>query len=227
MWVASTTRMATSRRWSGGLKYDVLGRLEQRTVPQVHYSRARVQGIPAYYRSTSTPQCTGAFVERTYPSRPNDGGCGYRIEEDVQTFRYDAMGNVTLADNRDAQIRREYNLDGTLRIESLRIRTMHGTDFSRHEYGLEFRYDLNGRRIELKYPAQLAATPAQATVAYGYDPATTTLRTWRTTPRRSRFRNTTPTSRRARNPREPRCRGSCRKAGRTTRASIPTRATAA
>jgi RHS repeat-associated protein len=157
------------------MKYDALNRLQERVVPQVHYSRARDHGIPRYYRESGAAHCTGEMPERTYPSRPNDGGCGYRIEEDVQTFRYDAMGNVTRADNRDAQVRRRYNQNGTLQIDSLRIRSSDSAGFSRHEYGLEFRYDLNGRRTELQHPAQLAPSPAQTKVSYGYDPVTGAL----------------------------------------------------
>lgn len=152
------------------MEYDELGRLMRRVVPQVVYG-PRDQGIPLNYRSTTYPQCTGAMLERTYPGIPNDG-CGYRIAADVQTFAYDEMGNVTQADNGDAQVRRSYNPDGSLKTDTLRIRTTDGADFTTHTYGLAFQYDLNGRRTQVSHPAQLAAPLPRSTVTYDYNPLT-------------------------------------------------------
>ena len=52
-------------------------------------------------------------------------------------------------------------------------------DFTAHVYGLQYTYDLSGRRTVLGYPANLAPTGSGAgtTATYGYDPETGELRT--------------------------------------------------
>ena len=54
------------------------------------------------------------------------------------------------------------------------IQTLARDDWSVHVYGIEHRYDRNGRRTELHHPAQLAPA-AGAVTHYGYDPLTGVL----------------------------------------------------
>jgi len=164
---------ATGMRLVIRMSYDAGNRLVQRQVPQVTYP-ARDMGVPLHYR-TGLASCAGAMMDRTYPSRPNDGGCGYRIPAQMETFVYDELGNLRQADNVDAQVRRGYFRDGSLASDTLRIRTVVGNDFSKHVYVLGYVYDRNGRRTELRHPTQLAPSPGQSIARYGYDPATGTL----------------------------------------------------
>ncbi|HYW12619.1 MAG TPA: RHS repeat-associated core domain-containing protein [Longimicrobium sp.] len=153
------------------LFFDAANRMVERQVPQVSYA-PRDAGIPLHYRATGGAICTGPLLDRTYPQRPNDGGCGYRIDAQTETFAYHELGGLARADNADAQVRRGYYRGGALATDTLRIRTVAGADFSSHQYVLGYRYDRNGRRIELQHPAQLAPSPTQRTVQYGYDPIT-------------------------------------------------------
>jgi RHS repeat-associated protein len=159
------------------MQYDALNRLTLRSLPEVHYG-SRYAGIPYQY-GTGVGTCSTSVLpfQRKYPSLPNDGACGYRIPADVQTFGYDALGNLTVADNADAQIRRSYYTNGQLKTDSLRIRTTDGNNFSSHAYGLKYHYDLDGRRTQLDHPAQLAPSSTQNQTSYAYDPLTGALST--------------------------------------------------
>jgi RHS repeat-associated protein len=159
------------------MQYDALNRLTSRSLPEVHYG-SRYAGIPYQY-GTGVGTCSTSVLEfqRTYPSQPNDGACGYRIPADVQTFGYDALGNLIIADNADTQIRRSYYTNGRIETDSLRIRTTDGNDFSSHAYGLAYHYDLDGRRTQLDHPTQLAPSPMQNRTSYAYDPLTGALDT--------------------------------------------------
>lgn len=131
----------TRRNSTITMAYDALNRLVQRTIPSVHYADT----------TTGTWQ---------FPRYSNDGGTGYTIPQNVETFGYDAAGNVVMADNAYARIARSYNPDGTLRADTSRIRTYASTggelDWNMHVYGLTFAYDLDGRRTTLHHPAVLA-----------------------------------------------------------------------
>jgi RHS repeat-associated protein len=143
------------------MAYDVLNRLTRRIVPGVVYADTTYAGwrFPFYSNCESTKLCIWA---------------------DTAVFTYDATGNMVAANNRDALIRRTYNLDGTLSTDSTWIRTYPepsaGGNFTTHVFGLRVGYDLNGRRSWLKHPRNLAAHFAAApsvlydSVAYGYDP---------------------------------------------------------
>jgi RHS repeat-associated protein len=89
---------------------------------------------------------------------------------DTATFRYDSLSNLIAAENSESWIRRAYYRNGALKADTLKLATdfLPAHDSTKHVYGQEFRYDLNGRRVWAKHPAQLA--PGTDTVAYAYDP---------------------------------------------------------
>jgi RHS repeat-associated protein len=95
------------------------------------------------------------------------------LAADTFHYGYDAAGNLTRADNRDALIRRRYYPGGLLRTDSTWIRDYAGPSFV-HAYGLLMQYDRNGRRTVLRYPA--GTGPGAAPLAqYTYEPATGAL----------------------------------------------------
>jgi RHS repeat-associated protein len=149
------------------MQYDALNRLTIRKVPAVRYS-ARHEGIPA-----ARPELNTRGENPDYPRYPNDGQQGYVIAADSVRLGYDAVGNLIRADNSDAEIRRSYYTNGSVHTDTLRIRALRpladGTDWSRHVYGIEYIYDLNGRVTSIGHPEQLAPKPGTVT-RYGYDP---------------------------------------------------------
>jgi RHS repeat-associated protein len=151
-------RVITRRGDTLNMQYDPLSHLISRVVPAVSYrDTTATWHFPLYTNCSSTWLC---------------------ISGDTATFSYDAVGNMLTANNRDARISRHYNLDGTLATDTLKIRTYAelnaGGDTTSHVYGLTFGYDLDRRRIYLKYPKNLAARlpndPAfYDSVAYAYN----------------------------------------------------------
>lgn len=161
------TDPTTGQRLVLRMTYDANNRLLTKQVPTVTYG-ARDMGIPQKYRTTAA-HCTGVVMDRTYPQRPNDGACGLIVGGYTESFTYDVLGNLTHANNPDAQVRRTYYSGGALATDSLRIRPATGPDMSVHAYGLAYQYDRNGRRTQLTHPSQLAPSSTQNTVRYTYD----------------------------------------------------------
>ena len=92
-----------------------------------------------------------------------------RSGTNLATYTYDALGMRT-ANNSAAQISRSYYPNGALKTDTLRIaKADWSTDFSFHQYGLTYTYDLAGHKIGLDHPSQLA-NGTTARTAYGYDP---------------------------------------------------------
>ena len=157
------------------MSHDPLNRLKVSRVPRSMYS-SRSGIIP-----TTVFHVEGGYEpERTssYPRYPNDAlnnASGYTIFMDSSVFVYDELGNVTRADNRDALVRRGYYLDGQIRGDTLKIRTIAeleaGGDTTSHVYALGYKYDLNGRRAELTHPGQLAPSSGQNKTQYAHDQA--------------------------------------------------------
>ncbi|MGH7676523.1 MAG: RHS repeat-associated core domain-containing protein [Gemmatimonadales bacterium] len=151
--------------------YDALSRQVWRVLPAVSYGQ-RVEGIAAL---TPNPF---PDINTPYPRHPNDGAGGYLVPRDSAAFAYDAIGNVTQADNGDARVRRTYYPNGSLATETQILRTVApinaGGSWDLHTYRLTYRYDLDGRRVALKYPAQLAP-PGADSAAFAYDPETGAL----------------------------------------------------
>ena len=90
-----------------------------------------------------------------------------KIGSDTSRYTYDAGGRLQTANNRYARIGRRYFPSGLLKTDSLRIAVSDSAavDFSWHVYGLQYDYDLSGRRTSLQYPAKYASIPT----LYGYD----------------------------------------------------------
>jgi RHS repeat-associated protein len=142
------------------MQYDVLNRMVQRQVSATHYPIK-------WFDSTVTPV-------RYFPRYTT----GYFIPGDVETFTYDAMSRMLSAVNGSALVSRTYNLDGTLATDTLRIRGYASTDSSQHAYGLQYAYDLDGRRTSLRHPHVLAPIVAGVTKdlqTYSYDSVTGAL----------------------------------------------------
>jgi RHS repeat-associated protein len=157
------------------MTYDAANRLRTRGAPAVSYALSRA-GIPSADYSIR-----GAITQlkHAYPMHPNDGAGGYTVPAVAETLGYDSVGNLVVADNGDARVRRVYNLDGTLQSETQSIRTQDGdpndpASFT-HTYPLVYRYDLNGQRVELTHPGSLAPSEQQNHTRYAYDPATGAL----------------------------------------------------
>jgi RHS repeat-associated protein len=147
------TAIVTRRGYTISMQYDTLNRLTRRIVPDVTKldTTANSWHFPLY-------------------ALPTFG--------DTATFTYDAMGNLLTAYNRDAQIKRTYNQNGTLQTDTLKIRTYAelsgGGNFTSHVYGLRHGYDLDGRRLYTKVPHQLgphfaaAPTVIYDSISYSY-----------------------------------------------------------
>ncbi|MGH7719328.1 MAG: RHS repeat-associated core domain-containing protein, partial [Gemmatimonadaceae bacterium] len=155
----NTVRLLTRRGHAIGLAYDALNRLTQRVVPPVVYAREQT------------------LDNRFVPSRPNSAGGALTLWADTARFTYDALGNLSTATNRDARVERTSFPNGALATDTLRIRTYAALDsggsFSAHLYGLTHGYDLNGRRLWIKHPLQLAPRVngvIRDSVAYAFDP---------------------------------------------------------
>jgi YD repeat-containing protein len=162
------------------MEYDSLNRLTRRTVPQAKYG-PDARGIPG-----AAPVCCRSARRRwtdrddIYPFYPyfptNAAECSLTLPAEVHEFGYDEDGNLVRADNSVSRVRRRYDLNGTLEVDSLFIRTLDGQPndpaaFTPHIYVTGHKYDLNGRRVSLSHPTQLA--PVQdAVTRYSYDPRT-------------------------------------------------------
>ncbi|HEX5727228.1 MAG TPA: RHS repeat-associated core domain-containing protein [Longimicrobiaceae bacterium] len=153
------------------IRYDALDR------PVVRYhSAVRYDSIWGWLPNLAGgPSCgmvtEAMYMRHVYPAYPTHPDCSYRIAADSAVFAYDAMGNLTRADNADAQVRRAYFPNGLLRVDTLRVQTLERNDWTQHLYVLEHGYDLNGRRSTLTHPSQLAPAEGVPT-RYAYDPAT-------------------------------------------------------
>lgn len=147
--------------------YDALNRRATRLVPAATYAE--------------TTMYAGFLAQTTFPHYSTTG---ITIPGDTAVYTYDLMGNLVGALNRDAIVRRTYNQNGSLRTDSLRIRTYAelsaGGDTTSHRYGLTFGYDLEGRRIWMHVDSILAPRVGSAvkdTIRYAYDTITGVLTT--------------------------------------------------
>ena len=161
------------------MRYDALNRLVQRVVPEVEYPI----GTDVLEASSSYPDSVRYWQFPLY-LKGNDGTLSVRniygrspggslvIPADTLRYEYDVSGNLTRADNRAARIRRHYYPGGALKADTLWTATYTGNfDPGLHVYGLNYTYDLNGRRTELRHPASLVAdTSWMSRVGYTYHP---------------------------------------------------------
>jgi RHS repeat-associated protein len=131
------------------MTYDVLDRLQTRSVPSRKEARGQINnGVGAfpndvvYYPYFRRPiGSTGNFLDTLV------------IFATVDTFAYDTTGNINLADNNDARVRRTYFRNGQLRNETAHIAqytfdaSPSAPVFSGNGYIQKYTYDLSGRRI--------------------------------------------------------------------------------
>jgi RHS repeat-associated protein len=160
------------------MEYDSLNRLTKRIVPEAKYGRD-ARGIPG--SSTIPPACSSGEppdnIYPFYPYYPTDrADCSLTLQAEAHEFGYDDDGNLVRADNSVSRVRRRYRLNGTLELDSLYIRTLDGQPndpaaFTPHAYGMGHEHDLNGRRVSLSHPRQLAPVE-NAVTRYSYDPRT-------------------------------------------------------
>lgn len=166
-------RVITRRGDTLTMEYDALNRLKKRRIPAVRYDSV-TQGMAA---RESARYLWIPGTTHWYPLYPNDPSGGYSIAADSALFDYDALGNITVANNGDAQVSRRYYPGGALKSDTLRIRTVNGSDFNTHVYGIEYAYDLNGRRTDLIHPSNLRSGTPRDRTSYVYDAQTGLLKT--------------------------------------------------
>jgi RHS repeat-associated protein len=134
--------------------YDTLNRLSERRMPPVFIPQWSNAGIPVSMANRSE---LGAFIG---PFPMFGTGTGYQIPADTMRFTYDALGNTLTANNRDARVTRTYYNNSLLKTETQQIRTLAeipaGGSFNSHVHTLTYKYDKDGRRIELQHPSNLA-----------------------------------------------------------------------
>ena len=148
---ADNDTLLTTRRGHGiRMSYDALNRLITRSLDTVVY-QTRNQGIVVV--DALVPENTPYPRFPIAPSLPSVADT--IIGASTETFAYDAMGRLTVADNPEAQIGRSYFANGLLATDTLRIRAFGSSDFSAHTYVTTHAYDLDGRRTAVRYPAQL------------------------------------------------------------------------
>jgi len=164
--IVQVTRLGDTLR----LTYDALNRLSQRVTPAKTYAYQAATGSTTWHFPMYRADASG---ELNTLNGGSGGTLGLTIASDTAAFTYDSLSNIRSANDRDAQITRTYNPNGALATETQRIRTYVGSDFTQHAYQLRYGYDLNGRRIQLYHPANLApapgGVPVTAPVTYHYN----------------------------------------------------------
>ena len=158
------------------MEYDVLNRLSSRWAGHRTYpTTTTIDG-----QADVQPESLWRF-----PFIVSAGG-GREVLGDSASFEYDVMGNMKLAESRDAAVRRTYTQRGEIKLDSLDIRILNSTDTvvvpgedgppiirprgMFRSFGLEYTYDGDGRLAELRYPGHTSAHPKR--VAYAYHPIT-------------------------------------------------------
>lgn len=157
--------------------YDTLNRLKSRTIPGITYSSSTCDGpIEGLLEASLPAQCDQNYE---FPLYANNLDGSYEIPGDVQTFTYNSVGNLLTANNRYAQITRDYHVNGLIKSEQLQIRSMVGdtnvcatTDpdgptctgtFSDHDFLISYTYDRNGRVRSITYPSEVISGSMQLT----------------------------------------------------------------
>lgn len=156
----------TTETYRGGAsvtaQFDPLNRVVMRVVPRTAYPRTACAG---HYPGPVIGDPTSCLYHT--PWFPNILGDSLEIPADTLVFAYDSAGNMVRADNRYAQIRRTYNLNGSLATDTLRVRNYVGTQFG-HTYTLRYGYDRNVRRSWMTVGG--VSAPADS-FTYAYSPA--------------------------------------------------------
>ncbi len=142
-------------------QFDALNRLVQRVVPRAAYPRTDCTGH-------ANGPVTGDGVSCGYltPYFTNLLGDSLLIPADTLLFAFDSAGNMVRADNRYAEVRRSYYLNGALATDTLRLRDYSDNAFG-HTYTLSYRYDRDGRRAWMN----LVGLAAADSFTYAYSAA--------------------------------------------------------
>ena len=110
--------------------YDRLNRLTADTIRSVKYSARNgimQQTVPPSSVNGGFSIDSTTYQTHSYPMFPNDASGnpnGYTAFADTLRFVYDKLGNVIRADNHDALVRRGYYVNGLIRADTLKIRTL-------------------------------------------------------------------------------------------------------
>ncbi len=167
-----------SRRRTGvpppDVAYDRLNRPRRRILPEFLYPKRT--NWPGLMVLTADTDSTNQPFNRAYPWFPSESDGRLRIPADTSIMGYDGVGNLILASNRWARIKRTYSKDGLIERDSSWIRDYGDTTFS-HAYIL-YGYDENRRLTAVQHPSQLApGTSTTKLTSYAYDPISGELAT--------------------------------------------------
>lgn len=138
---------------SGGVmryKFDAANRASQRTVEARTHASAGCSGFTygeLHFLTGGTPTCWMIF-----PIFPN-AGSAFVVPADTVRMTYDYAGGLARADNIHARISRGYYANGALRSDSTSIRSYLTSSFTTSVFGLQYTYDIGGRRTALSLPA--------------------------------------------------------------------------
>ena len=143
-------------------QFDPLNRVVLRVIPRTAYPRTSCAG---HYPGPVIGDPSSCLYHT--PWFPNIPGDSLEISGDTLAFGYDSAGNMVRADNRYAQVRRTYYLNGLLATDTLRVRNYVGTTFG-HIYQLRYGYDRDGRRNWMTVAG--VSSPADS-FTYAYSPA--------------------------------------------------------
>nr|MCU0649740.1 hypothetical protein [Gemmatimonadaceae bacterium] len=177
------TQRTTGRGFNITTQFDALGRPTRRISPEVTYSSRHCSTLPA-----QNPSCMYSFPTH---------GSSVCIPADTARFRYDAAGQLVQANNRWSRIRRINTPAGLVKADSQRTRawwvasnagcetappsgvtaTPVASAFTGHVYGLEYTYDLAGRRTRLDHPNAIDPCSGRCFQRYGYHAVAGTLDT--------------------------------------------------
>ncbi|HMC56646.1 MAG TPA: RHS repeat-associated core domain-containing protein [Gemmatimonadaceae bacterium] len=141
--------------------YDAVNRVLTRRIPSARDTAADDLGIATISLLN--------FGRRAYPWFPTNADGSYVIAADTARFEYDALGNVTRADNADALVRRTYFPNGVLESEAQVIATWAQRDTTIHRYTINYSYDLSNRRLTTVHPQALAPSTTQNVASYSYN----------------------------------------------------------
>lgn len=144
---SNVTRVKAAGGGGYTAQYDALDRVIQRTVASRSYAQQRCEGLMTgpITDANYVPNC---FV--VFPAYPN-AGTSYATPNDIATFTYDANGNVLSADNHDARVHRQYNPNGSIKLDSTAYLSVTGNGFV-HATGIAMHYDASGHRDLLTLP---------------------------------------------------------------------------
>jgi RHS repeat-associated protein len=172
---SNVVSVVTPRTYTITSSYDALNRLVSKIVPSFTdttwiTSIPNPSGLldPHYHLPADTIW---------YGQWGRVGYGGQLVHGDTVSFKYDAVGRLTTADNTNAHIGRQYYANGLLQSETDSVRTAPDPgNFTTHIYTVGYHYDLDSRRDSLYFPWVLGAASENGyigtTQAYTYNGTT-------------------------------------------------------